>query len=50
MCSIYPSLFNLAMHKEVMIADMWDCSKGEGGWFPTCLRSINDWEIEEVEK
>ena len=24
--------------------------QGEGGWSPTFLRSLNDWEIEEVER
>ena len=42
LCSVYPSLFNLAMHKEAMVADMWDCGRGEGGWSPTFLRSLND--------
>ena len=50
MCSIYPSLFNLALHKESTVADMWDCSKGEGFWSLTFVRSLNDWEIEEVER
>ena len=28
---------------------MWDCNREEGGWSPTFLRSLNDWEMEEVE-
>ena len=50
MCRIYPSLFNLALHKEAMVADMWDRGKGEGCWSPTFLRSLNDLEIKEVER
>ena len=50
LCSVYPSFFNLAMHKEATVADMWDRSRGEGGWSPTFLRSVDDWEIEEVER
>ena len=30
MCSVYPSLFNLAPHKEAMVANMWDHGRGEG--------------------
>ena len=29
---------------------MWDSSRVEGGWLPTFLRSLNDWEMEEVER
>ena len=51
LCYVYPSLFNLALHKEVTIADMWDRGRGEGCWSLTFfLRSLNDWEIEEVER
>ena len=50
MCSIYPSLFNLALNKEAMIADIWDSGKGVGCWSPTFLRPLNDWEIKEVER
>ena len=50
MCSIYPSLFNLALHKEATVADMWDSGRGEGCWSPTFLRPLNDWEMEEVER
>ena len=50
LCSIYPSLFNLALNKEATVADMWDSGRGEGCWFPTFLRPLNDWEIEEVER
>ena len=32
LCSIYPSLFNLALNKEATIADIWDSGKGEGCW------------------
>ena len=30
LCSIYPSLFNLALNKEVTVANMWDSGKGKG--------------------
>ena len=50
LCYVYPSLFNLALHKEATVADMWDRGRGEGGWSPTFLRSLNDWEIEKVQR
>ena len=48
LCARYPSLFNLALNKEVMVADIWDSGEGAGCWSPTFLRSLNDWEIEEM--
>ena len=44
-------LFNLANLKDAMVADVWDCTKEEGGWLAAIfLRSLNDWEMEEVER
>ena len=50
MRSLFPSLFILALQKDAMVADLWDCNREEGGWPPTFLRSFNDWEMEEVER
>ena len=30
LCSIYPSLFNLALNKEATVVDMWDSGRREG--------------------
>ena len=48
LCVRYPVLFNLALNKEGMVADMWDSRGGAGCWSPTFLRPLNDWEIEEM--
>ena len=48
MCSSYPSLFNLTLNKEVMVAYIWYRAKGAECWSPTFLRPLNDWEIEEM--
>ena len=50
LCYVFPSLFNLDVHKEAMVVDIWDCGKEERGWSTTFLRSLNDWQIEEVER
>ena len=47
---VFPSLFTLAAQKDVMVADLWDCSREEGRWSLIFLRSLNDWELEEVER
>ena len=50
LCNAFPTLFNLAAHKDVRVADVWDSSREEGGWSPIFLRPFNDWEVEEVER
>ena len=47
LCSVFPSLFNLTVQKDAMVAEMWDCNREEGGWSSTFLRPLNDWEMEE---
>ena len=44
----FPSLFSLAVNKEAMVADIWESREGAGCWFPTFIRPLNDWELEEM--
>ena len=46
----FPTLFNLAAHKDARVADVWDSSMEVGGWSPVFLRPFNDWELEEVDR
>ena len=50
MCLAFPTLFNLAAHKDATTAELWDHNREEGGWNPIFLRSFNDCEMEEVER
>ena len=50
LCNAFPTLFNLAAHKDARVADVWDSSREEGGWSPVFLIPFNDWEVEEVER
>ena len=43
-------MFLLVVQKDVMVADLWNWVREERGWFPTFIRSFNDWEMEEVER
>ena len=43
-------MFNMAVHKKVLVADVWDFSRAEGGWSLVFVRDFNDWEMEEVER
>ena len=38
----FPNLFNMAAHKEVLVADIWDFLRAEGGWSPVFVRDFND--------
>ena len=40
--SLFPSPFILAVQKDAMVVDLWDCNREEGGWSPTFLGSFND--------
>ena len=50
LCNAFPTLFNLAAHKDARVADVWDLSREYGGWSLVFLRPFNDWEVEEVER
>ena len=38
----FPTLFNLVVHKDARVADVWDSSREDGGWSPVFLRHFND--------
>ena len=48
LCVSFPSLYALVDNKEVLVAELWDSSKEEGGWTPCFIRSFNDWELDEI--
>ena len=50
MSNAFPNLFNMAVHKEAVVANVWDFSRAEGGSSPVFVRDFNDWEMEEVER
>ena len=50
LCNAFPTLFNLAAHKDARLADVWDSSREDKGWSLVFLRPFNDWEMEEVER
>ena len=44
------TIYNMVDHKDAMVADVWDDNREDGGWLPIFLRSLNDWELEEMER
>ena len=50
LCNVFATLFNLTVHKDARVADVWDSSKEDGGWSPVFLGPFNGWEVEEVER
>ena len=49
LCMSFPTLFNLDVHKDALVRDVWDYSRVGGGWIPCFIRSLNDWEMREAE-
>ena len=50
LCTVFPSLFAMVVHKEASMVDVWDSSRDVGGWSPHFIIMFNDWELEEVER
>ena len=50
LCTMFPSLFVLVVHKEASVDNVWDSSRYAGWWSPHFIKSFNDWEINEVER
>ena len=46
----FPNQFNMAVHKEAMVVDVWDFSRAEGGWSPLFVSDFNYREMEKVER
>lgn len=42
----FPTLYELAAHKEVSVADLRDSIFGGGGWSLCFARDFNEWEVE----
>ena len=45
----FSSLFSRAMAKEAWVGDSWSFKYGGGCWNPIFYRSLNEWEMEDVE-
>ena len=44
----FPQLFELAVHKNATVNEMWDPSIGQGGWNLRFHRDFNDWELDLI--
>ena len=49
LCEIFPTLYALADSKGAMMGEVWNSTRGEGGWNLRVIRSFNDWEMEETQ-
>ena len=48
LCVSFPSLFALAVFKDVWVKDVWRCNEDGESWSPFFSRPFNDWELDEV--
>ncbi|RVW71530.1 hypothetical protein CK203_048018 [Vitis vinifera] len=44
----FPQLFELAVHRNATVNEMWDSSIGQGGWNLRFHRDFNDWELDLI--
>ena len=47
LCDQFPTLFAMVASKGAKVGEVWDTTRGEGGW-NLRFRSFNDWEMEEI--
>jgi hypothetical protein len=45
---VFPGLYSLASNKEASIANNYDLMSGSHQWNVSFLRSLNDWEVEDL--
>ena len=50
MCEKFLALYALPNSKGVKVQEVWEGSRGVGGWNPRFVRSFNDLELELVEE
>ena len=44
----FPALFDLTVHKDARVVDIWDNTSEVGGWVPCFSRASTDWEVERL--
>ena len=43
-------LYAMATSKGVKVGEVWDTTRGEGGWDLRFTKPFNDWEMEEIQR
>ena len=50
LCNLFPTLYAITASKGKIIGEVWESSRGEGGWNLRFFRSFNDWEMDEAQR
>ena len=50
LCNLFPTLNAITASKGKMIGEVWESSRGEGGWNLRFFRLFNDWELDEAQR
>ena len=46
----FPMLYAMTASKGPKVGEVWDTTRGEGGWNLRFMRPFNDWEMEEMQR
>ena len=49
-CDQFSTLYAMVASKGPKVGEVWDTTRGEGGWNPRFIRPFNDWEMEEMRR
>ena len=50
LCDQFPTLYAMAASKGAKVGEVWDTTRGEGGWNLRFTRPFNDWEMKVHDK
>ena len=50
MCDQFPTLYAMAASKGAKVGEVWDTTRGKGGWNLRFIKPFNDWEMEEIQR
>ena len=50
MCTSFPTLYAVATSKGAKVGEVWESTRGGGGWNLRFIKPFNDWELEETQR
>ena len=50
LCTSFPTLYAVATSKGAKVGEVWERTRGRGGWNLRFIGPFNDWELEETQR